>query len=174
MTANRLQELELYRLLTPSLERLELELVAVELTTDHGRRVLRVSIDKPGGVGVQECAAASHALSPVLDVEDPIDGAYNLEVSSPGIDRPLMMLEDFARFAGFPARLRLAPDEARRRYRGVLLGTEDDHVLIDVDGQTHRIRWDAIERAALVLDLETYRQLAEAPPPRVVAKEPTS
>ena len=173
MTATRLQELELYRLLAPTVDRLGLELVAVELATDHGRRVLRVSVDKPGGVGVDDCARASHAISPVLDVDDPIEGAYSLELSSPGIDRPLMVLTDFVRFAGYEARIRLEPGEARRRYRGTLLGAEDEQVLVEVDGTTHRIRWDAIERASLVLDLDTYRQLAEAPPPRVAAKEPT-
>jgi ribosome maturation factor RimP len=106
-----------------------------------------------GSMTVEDCASLSQALSAVLDVEDPIHGEYTLEVSSPGIDRPLTSLEDFARFAGRAARAELKGlKDGRRRFRGVLRGIEGQDVLIEEEGGAIvRLPFPAIEEAKLVL-----------------------
>ena len=126
---------ELRRLLEPVVESLGLDLVAIEILGSPGRALLRVYIDAPGGITVDLCAKASRAISPILDVEDPFPGAWELEVSSPGIERPLQREQDFKRFLGFRAKVRLHPGPERRRYSGVLQGFEDGAVLLEVDGQ---------------------------------------
>jgi ribosome maturation factor RimP len=114
-----------------------------------------------GSMTVEDCASLSQALSAVLDVEDPIHGEYTLEVSSPGIDRPLMSLEDFARFAGRKARAELnAARDGRRRFRGVLRGIEGEMVLIEEEGGALvRLPHSSIAEAKLVL---TDELLAES------------
>ncbi len=136
------------------------DLVAVVHTTAAGGRTLRVHIDKPGGVTVGDCTRITHLVSPLLDVEDPIEGAYRLEVSSPGMDRPLQRLSDFERFAGYRAKLRLEPGGGPRRLTGTLRGVEGDSVLIERTEHVRRVPVSAIERANLVLDLDEYRALA--------------
>jgi ribosome maturation factor RimP len=107
---------------------------------------------------VDDCADVSRAVSAVLDVEDPIDQAYTLEVSSPGLDRPLVKLADFGRFAGFDARVETGmPVDGRKRFRGRLLGIEGDLVRISVDGETMEVPYPAIARAKLVLTDELLR-----------------
>lgn len=119
------------------------------------RQVLQVMIEREDGsdVNVDDCAAVSRALSPVLDVFDPIVGAYALEVSSPGIDRPLTRPEDFVRFAGFEAKVELEENrDGRRRYKGLLLGlNEAESVCLDVDGETVELPLTVIQSAKLVL-----------------------
>ncbi len=130
------------------------ELVRVQLY-GGGRPRLQVMAepadpDRP--MTVEDCAEISHAISAVLDVADPIAGSYVLEVSSPGIDRPLVKLADFARFAGFEARVetREAVD-GRRRFRGLLRGVRGERVLLAVDGEEIEIPFALIQRAKLVL-----------------------
>jgi ribosome maturation factor RimP len=101
----------------------------------------------------------SRAISPVHDVEDPFPGAWELEVSSPGIDRPLQREQDFQRFKGFGVKVKLAPGPERRRYAGLLQGIEDGHVLVEVDGQVHRLALDQIDKAHLDLDDEQFARL---------------
>ena len=151
----------------PTVRRQGYELVAVELTGVGGRRTLRVSVDHPGGIGVKDCSKVSRALSPLLDVEDPLSGAFDLEVSSPGDERPIQRPSDFLRFAGYTARVKLEKGEGRRRYKGVLLGLEGTDLKIQVDGEEHRLPLVEVERAHLVLTLDEYLALAEDPPPRV-------
>jgi ribosome maturation factor RimP len=116
-----------------------------------GAATLRVYIDHANGVGLGDCEAVSHQLSGALDVEDPIAGNYDLEVSSPGLDRPLFELEHFRRFAGERARLRLAEKrDGRRRFDGRLAGTEGDNVLLDSDGERLVLPFQSIESARLV------------------------
>lgn len=148
--------------------RLGFDLVAVEWT---GTGVLRLSIDRPGGIAADDCVAVSQAISPLMDAADPITGRYTLEVSSPGIDRPVERVDDFKRFTGFRAKLKLQPGHERRRYTGSLRGVEADELLVEVDGTVHRIFLDAIEQCHLVLDLETYQKLAEGLPPIPAAQE---
>lgn len=149
-------------MLEPTVERLGYELVAIEFVGGQpGRRALRVSIDKVGGVGIGDCTKVSRQLSPLLDAEDPIDGAYDLEVSTPGIERPLQRAEDWARFAGCEARVRPRGVEAKRALRGRIVGIEGDVVTLDVGGESRRYALDDIERAHLVLDLEQFQRLGQ-------------
>jgi ribosome maturation factor RimP len=149
----------LRRLLEPVVEREGCELVAIEILGSPGRALLRVYIDTIGGVNVDVCARVSRAISPVLDVEDPFPGAWELEVSSPGIERPLQRETDFRRFVGFGVKVKLAPGPERRRYSGLLKGLEDGHVLVEVDGQIFKLALDQIDKAHLDLDDEQFARL---------------
>jgi ribosome maturation factor RimP len=125
----------------------------VDLQMVQGGRLLRVLIDKPGGIGVEDCAAVSRQLSRVFEVEG-LD--YDrLEVSSPGLDRPLRKAADFARFAGQKAELKMRTPDAggRRRFVGVLRGGGDGRVEMDVDGQRVALALDDVERARLMPEL---------------------
>lgn len=112
---------------------------------------------------VDDCADISHAVSALMDVEDPIAGPYTLEVSSPGIDRPLTRLKDFERFAGFEAKLesRLAVD-GRKRFKGLLRGVEAGEILLDTEQGPARVPFDNVLRAKLVLTDELIRASADA------------
>ena len=152
-------------LIEPTIHRLGFDLVCVEWSTGRRRPVLRLSIDKPGGVGADDCAAVSHRVSPVLDAEDPIESGYDLEVSSPGIDRPVQRLDDFRRFVGYTVRLRMEEGLPRRRYTGEIVAVIDGVVHLKVDGEVHELMFDSIDAANLVLDIDTYMKLADGLPP---------
>ncbi|HHH13780.1 MAG TPA: ribosome maturation factor RimP [Thiolapillus brandeum] len=128
------------------------ELVGVEyLTGQPGGNLLRVYIDREEGITLDDCAAVSHQLSGVLDVEDPIPGNYTLEISSPGLDRPLFEPEHFERYAGKKVNIRLESSvPGRRRYKGTLLGIGDGRVQVEVDGEVHSLDLDEIRDARLV------------------------
>lgn len=128
------------------------ELVGVEhIRRSSGAATLRVYIDHPNGITLDDCAAVSHQLSGVLDVEDPLPGRYDLEVSSPGLDRPLVYPEHFQRFQGQRVRVRLAQKtEGRRRIEGVLLGEQDGVIRLDADGRVWVLPISALESARLV------------------------
>jgi ribosome maturation factor RimP len=125
----------------------------VELQAANKGRMLRLFIDKPGGIGVEDCAAVSRQLTRVFEVEG-VD-YERLEVSSPGLDRPLRKGSDFARFAGHKADVRMRTPDAtgRRRFVGVLRGAEDGTVAMELEGQTVRLALDDVERARLVPEL---------------------
>jgi ribosome maturation factor RimP len=138
----------------PVLEQLGYRLVRVRISGLDGCTV-QVMAERPdGSMTIEDCEAASRALSPVLDVADPVDRAYRLEVSSPGIDRPLVRRSDFDRYAGHVVKIELAaPIEGRKRFRGVLLGSE---------GEAARIRRDDVaagQAAEIVLPID---DMAEA------------
>src|SRR5919202_4393163 len=123
----------------------------VELQAANGGRMLRLFIDKPGGIDVEDCAAVSRQLSRVFEVEG-VD-YERLEVSSPGLDRPLKQLADFVRFAGHKVDVKMRTPDAtgRRRFVGVLRGTEEGQVSMELEGQTVvRLALDDVERARLV------------------------
>jgi ribosome maturation factor RimP len=125
-----------------------------------GRPRLQIMAERPDGtMSVEDCAEVSHTVSAVLDVEDPIDGEYVLEVSSPGIDRPLVRPEDYKRFSGFEAKLETAePVEGRRRFRGRLAGCEGDDVRIEVQGLgLVRLPFAGIAEGKLVLTDDLIR-----------------
>ncbi|NUB26389.1 ribosome maturation factor RimP [Azospirillum brasilense] len=147
------------QIITPSVEAMGYELVRVQLTGGQ-RMVLQVMAERADGapMTVEDCADISRAISAVLDVEDPIKSAYTLEVSSPGIDRPLTRLKDFERFAGFEAKLetRLAVD-GRKRFKGMLKGVEDGLVCVESEQGAARLEFDNILRAKLVLTDELIR-----------------
>ncbi len=144
----------LHSLLEPTVTGLGYELVGVEMVGAKGNRTLRVYIDTPAGIRVEDCEAVSHQVSGVLDVEDPIEGAYNLEVSSPGLDRPIFKAVDYDRFSGERIRLRLLePHEGRRRIKGVLGGLDGEQVMVrDADGSELRVPLELIDRARLDLE----------------------
>ena len=132
---------------------LNLELVDVEYTKEAGRYYLRVFIDKPGGVTLDDCQALSERLDVLLDAADPIPNPYFLEVSSPGIERPLKKAGDFVRFAGREARVKtFAPVGGRRQFKGRILGAAGEEVQLEVEGRTVTLRLDNISSARLAYD----------------------
>ena len=143
----------LTRLVEPVVVGLGYELVGVEF--DSHQRTLRVYIDCEKGVQLDDCSKVSHQLSGLLDVEDPIPGNYNLEVSSPGMDRPLFTPVHFERFKGALARVQLfSPIDGRRRFKARLLGVEGDKVrLLDGEAQID-IPFESIERARIVPEFD--------------------
>ena len=134
-------------LFEPAIIALGYELVGVE----YQQGLLRIYIDSENGITADDCGKVSHQISGILEVEDPIREQYSLEVSSPGLDRPLYTVEDFTRFAGSTAKIRTRmPIEGRRNYKGMLHGVDNDHVLIDVDNEEYRLPLNEIEKANLV------------------------
>lgn len=157
----------LAEIITPVIEDLGYELVRVRLMSGK-ETTLQIMADKPdGGIEVDDCAVISTAVSATLDVEDPILDAYTLEVSSPGIDRPLTRLKDFEMFEGYDAKLET--DElidGRRRFKGVLAGVEDGEVLINVPGPgrgdeeiTIGLQFEWLSDAKLVLTDELIKEM---------------
>lgn len=146
----------LEQLIAPLVRELGYELVLLEYAAGSGHRaVLRLYIDHEHGVGLDDCETVSREVSALLDVEDPVPGEYVLEVSSPGLDRPLVRPEHFARFVGEQVRLRLhEPRLGRRRYTGLLVEAAGDRIRLHVDGQTEEFGLDEIERANLVPDFD--------------------
>jgi ribosome maturation factor RimP len=143
----------LTRLLEPVVTGLGYEMVGLEF--DANQRILRVYIDQEAGVMVDDCSKVSHQISGVLDVEDPIPGNYHLEVSSPGMDRPLFKREHFQRFAGSLARLQLLrPLDGRRKFKARLQGLNGDLVILEEDGLRFEIPLDLIDKARLVPEFE--------------------
>ncbi len=152
-------------LIAPSLEAMGYDVVRVQLSGSGGRLNLQVMAEpRDGGVmTVEKCADISRAISALLDVEDPIPNAYSLEVSSPGIDRPLVRPSDYERFAGYEAKIetnRLV--DGRKRFRGRLGGVTEDGVRIALDQRETNVPFDAIHRAKLVLTDELLAEAAKA------------
>jgi len=137
-------------LIEPTLEALGYELVGVQHRTGSRRALLRIYIDREQGVTVDDCALVSHQVSGILEVEDPLPGEYTLEVSSPGLDRPLFCAEHYQRFAGSEIQLRLLRLwDGRRRFNGTLGGIRDEQVLLVEDGVEHAIPLELVESARL-------------------------
>lgn len=142
----------LAEIIIPVIEGLGFELVRIRLM--GGRtNTLQIMADRPdGGIVVDDCAKISTAVSAVLDVEDPLQDAYVLEVSSPGIDRPLTRLKDFDLWEGYEARLETSEMiEGRRRFKGILAGTEGTEVLLEIDEGTIGLEFEWLSEAKLVL-----------------------
>lgn len=129
-----------------------LELVLAEFLRGGGRPTLRLTIDREGGVTLDDCAEFSRKVGAVLEAEDPVPSAYNLEVSSPGLDRRLVREADYERFRGRTARVALrAPLDGRRNFQGTLEGLEGGMILLRVEeGTLYRLPLSAVERAQLV------------------------
>ncbi len=150
---------EIAQLLGPTVESLGLELLGVEYLPAPGGATLRLYIDTPPADGeartvtIEDCESVSREVSAQLDVEDPISGNYTLEVSSPGLDRPLFVPAHYARFLGEQAKVALKlPQDGRRRLQGRIVRVEDATVTFDVDGAEFAVAADNIERARLVPD----------------------
>jgi len=148
-------------LITPTVESLGFEVVRVQIVGRVGRKgqgegdaLLQVMVERQDGAEmiVDYCAKVSRALSALLDVEDPVPGQYTLEVSSPGIDRPLTRPKDFETYAGFEVKMETdVPVDGRKRYRGRLLGIKDGMVRIEIEEGEREVPVDSIHRAKLVL-----------------------
>jgi len=171
------------QLIAPTLESMGFGLVRLRLL-GGSTQTLQVMIERlnsaardelgDGGITADDCAEASRAISALLDVEDPIPSAYMLEVSSPGIDRPLTRLADFRRFAGHELRLEArAPIDGRKRFKGALRGIDGDRVLIALDTGEIAIPYDNISTAKLVLTDALMEQAARAAarPPAAATNE---
>ncbi|MES9869135.1 MAG: ribosome maturation factor RimP [Sedimenticola sp.] len=142
-------------LMRDTVEPMGYELVGVEYLSDgRAGQILRIYIDHENGISVDDCSSVSHQVSGVLDVEDPIQEKYALEVSSPGLDRPLFFKEHFERFKGSRVKIRLHEKlQGRRRFEGVLNGLQGDDVLVTVDDEEFLLPYDLIDRARLVAEI---------------------
>ncbi|CAN5126244.1 ribosome maturation factor RimP [soil metagenome] len=166
MRAKTVEDREILELVDPVADSIGLSIVRVRLMGGTLRRRLQVMAERPSDhdISVEECARLSRAMSEVLDAADPIAGEYLLEVSSPGIDRPLTRLIDFELFDGFEARLESdRMIEGRKRFKGMLAGVEDNNVAIDLDGEedTALIPFDWIVDAKLVMSDALIKRGAE-------------
>jgi ribosome maturation factor RimP len=128
-----------------------LELIDVEIGGGGGRQILRLFIDKAGGVSLDDCTAVSRAVSAALDVEDPLQGTYDLEVSSPGLDRPLKTPEHFQKFLGSRVRVKTfgpVPEcENRKTFVGILKSYENSTIGVDVDGKVFQVPHAQVSKA---------------------------
>jgi len=146
---------QLEDLLSPVVDSLGYEFVGLEYLPQGKHSLLRIYIDKPDGITVDDCGTVSHQVSGVLEVEDPISGHYVLEVSSPGLDRPLFKFEDFERFSGNNVQIRLQiPLDGRRNFKGLLQGVQaaDQLVELAIDDEIISLPWGRIEKARLVVE----------------------
>ncbi len=142
---------EIQKLLEPAIERLGYELTDLEFRLSGKGGLLRLTIDKPEGIDLQDCEKVSNAASALLDVEDPVPGNYSLEVSSPGADRKLTKVEHFQRFEGETLKVSMRfPIEGRRRFRGKLTSSNAENIVVEVDGESHSLPLSMIDTARLV------------------------
>ena len=149
------------KIIEPTIKDLGFDIVRVLLSGDHNPRLQIMAEPLDGrAMNVDDCAAISRAVSALLDVEDPVSSSYTLEVSSPGLDRPLVRLQHFERFAGYEARIETAMAiDGRKRFRGRLGGIEGDNVLLQVDKNEWVFPFPDIQKAKLIV---TDEMLAEA------------
>jgi ribosome maturation factor RimP len=142
---------ELANLLEPTVERLGYELVDLEARVGGKGGLVRLYIDKPDGIDLDDCEKVSRAVSALLDVEDPVPGNYNLEVSSPGLDRKLTKVAHFQRFTGETVKVQMRfPIEGRRRFRGTLVSSDEENIVVEVDGESFSLPLKTIDTARLV------------------------
>ncbi len=153
---------KLEALLAPVVEDLGYEYVGIEYSSNPKNRLLRLYIDQPeSGIGVDDCETVSREVSAVLDVEEPISGQYTLEVSSPGIERPLFTAAHFSRFIGEVAKVQLqVPLDGRRKFKGLIVAVADDEVTLAGDGQQWQLPLADMLKAHLAPDLDAL--LAES------------
>ncbi|WP_417720557.1 ribosome maturation factor RimP [Salipiger sp.] len=167
MIAKSAMDRRVAEIITPVLEDMGFELVRIRLMSGK-TSTLQVMAERPdGGIEVDECAEISTAISAILDVEDPILDAYTLEVSSPGIDRPLTRLKDFETFEGYDVKLETHDMiDGRKRWRGILAGVEGSEVLFNIDegGETQTIglQFDWLSDAKLILTDDLIRDMLRA------------
>ncbi len=144
----------LRELLEPVIESMGYEVVMVELT-GTGSKTLRVYIDSPGGIVLDDCEMVSRQVSTLLDVDDPISGEYALEISSPGLDRPLAKPEHFRRAEGNMVRIRMIRSHlGRRNFTGLLKCVSGEGAVVEVDGEEYELAYNDMERARLVSEFE--------------------
>jgi len=146
---------KVWELAEPVILSLGLELVDVEFQREPRGWVLRLYIDKPGGVTLGDCVQVSEILSDLLDAKDFIHHQYHLEVSSPGVDRPLRRREDFSKFAGDKVKIQLKEAlEGRKNFTGLLRGIEGEEVLVEIDGKVWRLPYGKIKKANIKYEFD--------------------
>ncbi len=145
----------LNELLQPLVEDLGYEFVGIEYNSNPKHSVLRIYIDKENGVDIKDCESVSRETAALLDVKDPIRSKYDLEVSSPGLDRPLFTPAHYIEFAGYEAKINLfAPQDGRRKFTGPILGADEKNVRIEQDGSEVTLDFNNIAKAKLIPDYE--------------------
>lgn len=148
-------EKKIFDIIEPIAQQKGLRLVCVNISgQEEGGKILQVMAESPEtrALGIDDCAALSREISAVMDVEDPIQGHYNLEVSSPGIDRPLVTLDDFETFRTLEAKVEIMPPiQGQKKFRGFIEAVEDDNVILRTDLDDIEIPFDTIQKAKLVL-----------------------
>jgi len=173
MRGKTAEDRSLVELLDPVAEAAGYEIVRLRLMGGEHARRLQIMAETPDGeMNVEDCAKLSRAVSEILDAADPIKGEYTLEVSSPGVDRPLTRLKDFVSYEGFEAKIELdRMAEGRKRFRGVLVGVEDDNVAIDLEGEeeTALVPFAWIVEAKLVLNDKLMKRGADERAQRIAA-----
>jgi len=143
----------LEELIAPGLDDLGIELVDIQYVKEGGRWFLRIFIDQPGGIGLEDCQRVSEYVDPLLDQYDPVPHAYTLEVSSPGIERPLKKPADYERFTGRQISLNtFVPVEGRRKFKGVLITASSHSVTLETDGNNIVIPMEQVASARLVAE----------------------
>lgn len=149
MSSKRIENL--IALLEPAVNAVGMELWGIEYVSQGRHSILRIYIDSENGVGIENCEAVSHQVSGILDVEDPISGEYNLEVSSPGLDRPFFRLDQYSAYAGdmIKVRLLMAVD-GKRNFTGKLVEIADNALTFEVDNTTLTVAFNQIDKANLV------------------------
>jgi ribosome maturation factor RimP len=176
MRGKTAEDLGLLELLDPVAEAAGYEIVRLRLMGGDHQRRLQVMAERPqdGDMNVEDCARLSRAISEIMDAADPIAGEYTLEVSSPGVDRPLTRLKDFATYEGHEARLELdRMAEGRKRFKGMLAGVEDDAVAIDLEGEeeTAIIPFSWIVEAKLILTDQLMKRGADVRAARLLSEQ---
>lgn len=146
-----IKDAALHALIEPVVSAMGFELWGIDHLSQGKHSRLVIYIDHDDGVSVDDCADVSRQVSAVLDVEDPVPGEYRLEVSSPGMDRPLFTLEQFERYAGHVVAVKLRlPFDGRRKFQGLLAGVESDEVLLQIDGEEYCFPIEGIDQARVV------------------------
>ena len=141
----------LTKMVEPAVAAVGCELWGIEYISQGKHSLLRIYIDSENGVNVDDCAAVSRQVSAVLDVEDPIAGAYNLEVSSPGMDRPLFKLEQFGAYMEEEIAVKLTSAvDNRRKFKGLLTAVDDDKLTFEVEGQSLEVPYSLVDKANVV------------------------
>lgn len=155
-TTTRIED-QVLTLADPVASELGLEIVLVQFLREAGGTICRILIDKPGGITVEDCRNMSRELADILDVEDPIPSKYRLEVSSPGLDRPLVKESDYEKYAGLKITLRAEQAiEGRRKFTGVLKRLDGQKVMMEVEGSEVEIPLSNIKKANLVPELDGF------------------
>jgi ribosome maturation factor RimP len=176
MRGKTAEDIGLLELLDPVAEAAGYEIVRLRLMGGEHARRLQIMAERPsdGDMNVEDCARLSRAISEIMDAADPIAGEYTLEVSSPGVDRPLTRLKDFAVFEGYEARLELdRVAEGRKRFKGMLAGVEGDAVAIDLEGEeeTAMIPFSWIVEAKLILTDQLMKRGADVRAARLLSEQ---
>ena len=147
----RRDQTHLWELFEPVVKGMGFDLIEIEHFPNPKHGVLRLYIDKEGGVNVDDCSTVSRQISALIDVEDPVSGQYNLEISSPGVDRPLRRLVDFQQFTGSLVKLKtVMPLEGQRNFKGRLLEASEETLVIETDDEEISLPMSTIDKARIV------------------------